>query len=283
MNNELKIIGTKIINDKEIREVEGGFGKNQKCILASDIAKQHEVEVKYINGLINDNFRRFNNNDLLNLKQVLTGDLFLELGLTKAQWGNSKNVYLLSERGYTKLVSMMSNNNEKKWEIMDSIIDNYFTMRSELKQQLPNDYLSALKALVASEEEKQLLIEQNKQKEQIINEMQPKVSYYDNILQSKELVPITKIAKDYGMSGKEMNKILHELGIQFKQGSTWLLYSKYQDQGYTHSKTYTYTKKDGTQGTNMNTNWTQKGRLFLYDLLKKNDILPVMEQEVGEN
>ncbi len=174
----------------------------------------------------------------------------------------------------------MDNTNEKKWEVMDELIDNYFAMRSELKQQLPQDYLSALKALVASEEEKQLLIEQNHQKEQIINEMKPKVSYYDIILQSDSLVTITKIAKDYGMSGQIMNKTLHELGVQYKQGDTWLLYSKYQDQGYTHSKTYSYNKKDGTSGTKMNTQWTQKGRLFLYDLLKKNNILPTIEKEI---
>ena len=269
-----------MVNNKEIREVEGGFGEGQKCILASDVAKQHELRLDKLNELIRNNIERFNKNDIIDFLNPSEGlrDFARENGLFTNN--RTKNIFLLSERGYTKLVAMMDNTNEKKWEVMDELIDNYFAMRSELKQQLPQDYLSALKALVASEEEKQLLIEQNQQKEQIINEMKPKVSYYDIILQSDSLVTITKIAKDYGMSGQIMNKTLHELGVQYKQGDTWLLYSKYQDQGYTHSKTYSYNKKDGTSGTKMNTQWTQKGRLFLYDLLKKNNILPTIEKEI---
>ena len=278
MEKQIKIIGTKVINNKEIREVEGGFGEGQKCILVSDVAKQHELRLDKLNELIRNNIERFNKNDIIDFLNPSEGlrDFARENGLFTNN--RTKNIFLLSERGYTKLVAMMDNTNEKKWEVMDKLIDNYFAMRSELKQQLPQDYLSALKALVASEEEKQLLIEQNNQKEQIINEMKPKVSYYDIILQSDSLVTITTIAKDYGMSGQKMNETLHELGVQYKQGGTWLLYSKYQDQGYTHSKTYSYSKKDGTSGTKMNTQWTQKGRLFLYDLLKKNDILPTIEQ-----
>lgn len=214
MENKLKIIGTKVINNKEIREVEGGFGEGQKCILASDVAKQHDTDTKHINERINNNRSRFNDNDLIDLCNENFKVVAKDLGLITSN--GQKYCYLLSERGYTKLVAMMDNTNEKKWEVMDELIDNYFAMRSELKQQLPQDYLSALKALVASEEEKQLLIEQNHQKEQIINEMKPKVSYYDIILQSDSLVTITKIAKDYGMSGQIMNKTLHELGVQYK-------------------------------------------------------------------
>jgi phage antirepressor YoqD-like protein len=68
--------------------------------------------------------------------------------------------------------------------------------------------------------------------------LKPKASYYDLILQNKSLVPISKIAKDYGMSGRAFNKLLHDLGVQYKMGNCWLLYQEYADQGYTQSKTH---------------------------------------------
>lgn len=115
--------------------------------------------------------------------------------------------------------------------------------------------------------------------EQRVNELTPKATYYDLVLKNKSLVTITQIAKDYGMSGKELNSKLHELKVQYKQGATWLLYSKYQRTGWTHSDTVMVKRKDGTQKAVMQTKWTQKGRLGLYDLLKNHDILPLIEQE----
>lgn len=129
----------------------------------------------------------------------------------------------------------------------------------------------------AKEKAKELELETAKQK-QIIGELRPKASYYDLILQNKSLMPITKIAKDYGMSGQAMNKLLHELGVQYKMGNTWLLYQDYAGQGYTQSKTHTIDAKRSA----MHTYWTQKGRLFLYDLLKnKKGLLPVIERKIA--
>jgi len=129
----------------------------------------------------------------------------------------------------------------------------------------------------AKERAKQLELETAKQK-QIIGELRPKASYYDLIVQNKSLVPITKIAKDYGMSGRAMNKLLHELGVQYKMGNTWLLYQDYADQGYTQSKTHTIDAERSV----MHTYWTQKCRLFLYDLLKnKRGLLPVIERKIA--
>ena len=129
----------------------------------------------------------------------------------------------------------------------------------------------------AKERAKKLALENAKHK-QIIGELQPKASYYDLILQNKSLVPITKIAKDYGMSGRAMNKLLHELGVQYKMGNTWLLYQEYADQGYTQSKTHTIDAEKSV----MHTYWTQKGRLFLYNLLKyERGLLPTIEQKIA--
>lgn len=119
--------------------------------------------------------------------------------------------------------------------------------------------------------------------EQRVNELTPKASYYDLVLKNESLVTITQIAKDYGMSGREMNAKLHDLKVQYKQGSTWLLYSKYQKTGWTHSDTIVVDRTDGTKKAVMQTKWTQKGRLGLYELLKNNGVLPLIEQEEESN
>ena len=116
---------------------------------------------------------------------------------------------------------------------------------------------------------------------QQLAEAAPKVSYYDLILNCKDLISISKIAKDYGMSAVRMNETLRELGIQFRQGNVWLLYQKYAAQGYTSTKTHEYIGSDGTNHARTATYWTQKGRVWLYDKLKENGILPVIEREVS--
>ena len=143
---------------------------------------------------------------------------------------------------------------------------------------LPANYKEALLQLVAQVEENEKLQLENKMQEQRINELKPKADYCDLILRNKGLVTISQIAKDYGMSGTSMNKKLHELGVQYNQSKQWLLYSKYQDKGYTQSETINITRSDGRPDIRMNTKWTQKGRLFLYELLKTNDILPMIER-----
>jgi prophage antirepressor-like protein len=126
-----------------------------------------------------------------------------------------------------------------------------------------------------SKEKMKALEFENAKSKQIIGELRPKATYYDLILQNKSLVPITVIAKDYGMSGRALNKLLHELGVQYKMGNTWLLYQHYADMGYTQSKTHAIDAERSV----MSTYWTQKGRLFLYELLKsERGILPVIER-----
>ncbi|MBP1905299.1 anti-repressor protein [Paenibacillus turicensis] len=107
------------------------------------------------------------------------------------------------------------------------------------------------------------------------NELQPKATYYDMVLQNKSLLSVSKIAKDYGMSAVSLNRKLNELGVQYKQGNIWLLYAKYQDKGYTQTSTHVI----DADKSNITTKWTQKGRLFLYDLLKQQGIYPTIERE----
>lgn len=122
---------------------------------------------------------------------------------------------------------------------------------------------------------------ENAQQKQIIGELQPKANYVDIILNNKSLVTITQISKDYGMTGQKMNKMLSELGIQYKQSGQWLLYRQYHDKGYTHSQTIDIVRSDGSPDVVMETKWTQKGRLFLYELLKGVGIVPIIERDIG--
>lgn len=145
------------------------------------------------------------------------------------------------------------------------------------EENLDEDEL-VLKAMAVLNKKVEALKLENVQKTQIIGELKPKADYTDMILQNKDTITVTAIAKDYGMSAKTFNKILHELRIQYKQSDQWFLYEKYQKCGYTHSKTTQYIKSDGRSGTKLNTEWTQKGRLFLYNKLKENGIIPVIEQ-----
>lgn len=136
----------------------------------------------------------------------------------------------------------------------------------------PDSFIELLENF--KEERKQRLMA-----EQQVLEMKPKADYYDQILKSKRTITIGQIAKDYGMSAQAMNKLLHELKVQYKQGGQWLLYQNHATKGYTASDTHEYKKKDGTVEFSLLTKWTQKGRIFLYELLKREDILPLIERE----
>lgn len=128
-------------------------------------------------------------------------------------------------------------------------------------------------------EQKNRLLETTAVQAQQIAEMKPKASYYDVVLACKDLLSITKIAKDYGWSAKKMNEWLKEKHIQFRQGDIWLLYQKYAERGYTSTKTHVHPGRDGELHTAVHTYWTQAGRLFIYQMMKADGHLPTMEQE----
>jgi len=142
----------------------------------------------------------------------------------------------------------------------------------------PDLFIRALQELKSERAKNAALAATVSVQKQQIAEMKPKASYYDVILNCKDAVAITTIAKDYGKSGQWLNEYLHKLGIQFKQGNIWLLYQKYAENGYTCTKTHSYPGNDGEIHSKVHTYWTQKGRLFIYELLKSNGYLPLIEQ-----
>ena len=111
------------------------------------------------------------------------------------------------------------------------------------------------------------------------NKIIAKVSYFDLVLSCPDAQPITIIAKDYGWSANKMNKFLHEQGVQYKIQKTWVLYSNHAGQGYTKTETVPYTDQNGIVHNATHTKWTQKGRLFIYDLMKTAGNIPFVEQE----
>ena len=204
-------------------------------------------------------------------------DFFIE-STYKDKLNREKPCYLLTRKGCDMVANKLIG---KKGIIFTAT---YVTKFEEMEKQLfdlnqssytIDDPIQRAERWIIEQKEKQQLKLQNAQKEQIINELQPKATYYDLVLQNKSLLSVSKIAKDYGMSARTFNKLLHELGVQFRQGDCWLLYQLYADKGYTQSKTHTI----DSEKSKMHTYWTQKGRLFIYELLKsRKGILPIMER-----
>jgi len=129
-----------------------------------------------------------------------------------------------------------------------------------------------LEEMIANPEFTAALLEQLQKERQKNAELAPKASYYDRILQSNNSIPVSLIAKDYGMSALAFNQMLHDFGIQYKISGTWLLYQGYAGKGYTQTKTYHY----GENSSSIHTCWTQRGRLFLYDFLLNEGIEPLV-------
>lgn len=191
--------------------------------------------------------------------------------------------WLINESGLYSLIlsSKMPNAKKfKRWvtaEVLPAIRKHGVYAVDEVLQN-PDVLIQALTELKKEREEKEKLKETVAVQNQQITEMTQKACYYDVVLNCKDVISTTEIAKDYGWSAKKMNSYLHEKKIQFKQGKIWLLYQKYAEQGLTSTKTSVYNGRDGISHSSIHTYWTQKGRLFIYELLKKDGILPIMER-----
>lgn len=186
--------------------------------------------------------------------------------------GQNRNMTIINESGLYSLILKSKLPNAKKFkrwvtsEVLPQIRKHGMYATDEL---LNNPDLLIEVATKLKEERTLRLVAEQK-----VAEMQPKVNYHDIILANKSVTPISFIAKNYGMSARQMNKLLHDFGIQYRQGKAWLLYAKYQNEGYTHIEMVPVQGMDNLKPI---MKWTQKGHLFLYNFLKEHDILPNIE------
>lgn len=209
-------------------------------------------------------------------KGVANHDVLSNGGKQKQKFIDEGNLYRLITKSKLPQAEQF-----EEWvfeEVLPSIRKHgLYATENVIEQTIQNpDYIINLLTEFKKEKEQKMLLQQQ------VGELKPKADYYDQILKSKKLITVNAIAKDYGMSAQSLNKVLHDLKVQFKQSGQWLLYAKYHDKGYTHSEPHKYTKKDGTEDFNLHTKWTQKGRIFLYNLLKEKYILPTIEKQIEQ-
>lgn len=239
---DLIVKGNAKIQEKDISHIEGGFGEGCKVILVKDIASVHSLEVKYINKLINNNIKRFKERvDYIDLKTGSFGEPVLEMLYTKAQIGNAKNIYALSERGYSKLIKIMDT--DLAWEIHDELMDNYFKMREIINsnEQLKANLLLSIynggqEGILASKKLTDIEVkEATKPLLDKIEKDKPKVEFTEVVLKSSDNIlvrELAKIATDEGIKIGQNNlyKKLREWGYIFKNGTE--PYQHVMDKGY---------------------------------------------------
>lgn len=222
----LKVLGTEKIGKIEFTGIEGGFGEGKKAMLVRDIALIHNSTIKRINELINRNRKRFRDGiDLIDLKQVVPNDLFSEYGFTKAQWGNANHIYLLSERGYAKLLKIMDD--DKAWDIYDELVDNYFNMRVAIKENKPSlvtqERLAIMKDNSATRRANMLYkiamaTDSNSSKQQLLARAAKEITGEMTIPIMKEKeYSATDIAKRLGTTATMVGRTANRLGLKADQ------------------------------------------------------------------
>ena len=235
------------------------------------------LEIAEVTGKRHDSILR----DIRNiLSQGVDAHNFVETYYTDKS-NRQQKCYTLTKKGCLILASgydvILREKIINRWEELETKERNQY--------QVPKSFAEALMLAAKQQEqieEQQRQLEANSKEIVELNgaiaEMEPKVTYVDMILASKETVTTTQIAQDYGQSAKAFNVLLRNFGVQHKVGGQWVLYAKHLPFGYVQSDTFQIVHKNGTNGTVMHTKWTQKGRLFLYEELKKHNIIPLIEQ-----
>lgn len=226
-------------------------------VLAETFEKQHKHVLEAIDNLTAENSAA---------KKLFHEDFYESRGKQYRMVVMNRDGFMLVAMGF---------NGKKATGFKLAYINAFNQMEEQLSLQslnVPQTYAGALRLAADLEEENQLL-------EQKVAEYEPKINYLDLILGSTDTVTISQIAADYGMSAYQMNKLLNELGVQHKVGGQWILYKKHMRQGFVKSHTTEIPKATGGRKTVMNTKWTQKGRLFIYELLKENGTYPLIDLE----
>lgn len=235
--------------------------------IAEHFGKEHKNVLQSIENLTAEN-------------SALT-QMFFKTSYTSGT-GKAYPMYLMNRDGFTLLAMGFTGKAALEWKL--KYIEAFNAMESELRSQqtaLPQDYPSALRALADKAERVLALESENERQKQVIADFEPIRQYVDTILESAATLTITQIAADYDLSARSLNKILNEEGVQHMVNGQWILYKRHMGMGYTKSKTIQFTRSDGTPDTKMSTQWTQKGRLFLHNILTARGITAIMDRNLA--
>lgn len=263
---------------------EDGQALTTSMLVAEKFGKEHKYVLEAIRNLIKGCAEK---SAFVDNQQITRMFVLIEVEQPMPVGGGMKKIpaYVMNRDGFTLLA--MGFTGEKALAFKLEYIKAFNAMEQQIKQSLgvPQTFSQALMlaAKQAEKIEEQQKTIQESAKEIValsnkVTEMQPKVSYYDKILASKATLTVTQVAQDYGMSAKAFNVMLRNFGIQRKVNGQWVLYRQHLQNGYVHSKSIDIIRHDGQHETKNNTEWTQKGRLFLYEELKRHDVLPLIER-----
>ena len=251
----------------------------QRVLTTAQLAEAYGTDSKTISWNFNHNRERYTE---IKHFYCLTGEELKAFREFQDLPSNIGKLYLWTEHG--ALLHAKSLNTDKAWEVYEFLVDSYFRTEKQ-DSYLIEDKIKRAERWIQEQQEKKALETTVTIQAQQIAELQPKASYYDLVLNCSDLLSTTVIAKDYGQSAYWLNSLLEQKGIQYHDTDIWLLYAKYARMGLTSTKTHTYYDYSGQLHMKPHTYWTPKGRLFIYDLLKKDGILPIIEtmQEEEEN
>lgn len=211
-------------------------------------------------------------------RKIAHSDFFIKSSY-KSEQNKEMPCYLLTKKGCDMVANKMTG--EKGVLFTATYVTAFEKMREKVEQERPKDYPSALRALADAAEKQMKLEAENAAQRQAIADFQPIKQYVDTILSSTRTLTTTQIAADYDMSARRLNKILHEEGIQRYVNGQWILYKQHMGKGYTKSKTINITRSDGSPDTVLNTEWTQKGRLMIHEILTARGIQAVMDKQAA--
>jgi|SRR5699024_1708108 len=255
---ELKIIEEREVLGKEFR-IYGTI--EEPLFLAKDVAEWIEYDKSSLNKMINS----------VDEEEKLNGTIF--------RAGQKRGMWFLTEDGLYEVLMqsrkpIAKSFKKKVKEILKDVRKHGMYATDNVIDTMLSDPDTMIELLTNYKAEKEKRIEAEEQ----VKTLEPKAVYYDKILNNPNLLSVSQIAKDYGMSARAFNTMLKDMKIQYRSGKQWFLYAKYQKEKYTHSSVYIGCNNYGQEVTNTITKWTQNGRKFLYNRLKEDGILPMIEQ-----
>ena len=247
---------------------------NSSVVLAAQLSEMSSIEIAEVTGKRHDAVLR----DIRKLlKQGVAAHNFVVSEYTDAT-GRKLPCYNLTKKGSLILASgynaVLREKIIDRWESLETGKATPYYQTYQIPQSFSEALMLAAKQAEQIESQQKQIQAQSNQ----IAELEKQTEYTRVILQSKSTALVTQIAQDYGMSARKFNAILRDLNIQHKVRNQWVLFGKYLNKGYVQSSTFNFTRSDGREDVSMTTEWTQKGRMFLYNTLKSNNILPLIEQ-----